>query len=241
MATTTTMPKAESMAPAAATIPPLENGDRLTRPEFERRYDAMPHLKKAELIEGVVYVPSPVSFDKHGGLHFDLIGWLAQYRMTTPGVRGGDNTSLRLDLDNMPQPDAFLMLLPSHGGQAVIDEDGYVAGAPELIAEVAASSASYDLHDKLGVYRRSGAREYVVWRVYDQAIDWFLLREGRYEPLPPGEDGIYRSEVLPGLWLAPAALLGGDLATVGQVLQQGLASPEHAEFVRRLQQAAAGA
>jgi Uma2 family endonuclease len=129
-------------APVTKTVPPLE-----------------PDLKKAELIEGVVYVPSPVSFDNHGGLHFDLITWLGQYRVATPGVRGGDNTSLRLDLDNEPQPDAFLMVLPTHGGQARIDEDGYVAGAPELIAEVAASSASYDLHDKLNAYRRNGVLE----------------------------------------------------------------------------------
>src|SRR5262245_6655339 len=92
---------------AAKKIPPLQNGDRLTSAEFERRYDAMPNLKKAELIEGVVYMPSPVSFEEHGAPHFDVISWLGMYRMMTPGIRGGDNASLRLDLDNMPQPDAF--------------------------------------------------------------------------------------------------------------------------------------
>lgn len=223
--------------PAAKAIPPLESGDRLTRPEFERRYDAMPGLKKAELIEGVVYVPSPVSFDNHGGQHFDLITWLGQYRLMTPGIRGGDNTSLRLDLDSMPQPDAFLLILPSHGGQARIDADGYVAGAPELIAEVAASSVSYDLNQKLDVYRRSGAREYIAWRVLDQAIDWFVLREGLYQTLSLDAGGLYKSEVLPGLWLDPAALLRGDLVSAVQTLQQGIASPEHAAFVARLQQA----
>jgi Uma2 family endonuclease len=228
-----------SVLPAAATenIPPLENGDRLTRAEFERRYDAMPNLKKAELIQGVVYVPSPVSFEKHGGLHFDLITWLGQYRLATPGVRGGDNTSLRLNIDSMPQPDAFLLILPSHGGQARVDEDDYVAGGPELVAEVAASSVSYDLHDKLDVYRDNGVREYIAWRVLDQAIDWFILRGDRYEPLPLDADGLYKSEVLPGLWLDPAALVRGDLVSAVQALQQGLASPEHAAFVARLQQA----
>jgi hypothetical protein len=217
-----------------ASIPPLENGDRLTRPEFERRYDAMPGVKKAELIEGVVYVPSPVSHTNHGGPHFDVIAWLGMYRMSTPGVQGGDNSSLRLDLDNEPQPDAFLMIQPDRGGQAKIDSDGYIAGAPELLAEVAASSASYDLHDKLNAYRRSGALEYVVWRVLDQAIDWFILREGNYERLAPDAVGIYKSEVFPGLWLDAAALLRGDLTTVAQILQQGLASPEHAAFAARL-------
>src|SRR5437773_5606378 len=105
MATTTTVPKSEPQAPATATVPPLQNGDRLTRPEFERRYDAMPHLKKAELIEGVVYVPSPISTN-HSGPHFDVITWLGLYCAFTPGVKGFDNTSLRLDMDNEPQPDA---------------------------------------------------------------------------------------------------------------------------------------
>src|SRR5712692_1524440 len=125
MTTTTRRPASQPQAPATATIPPLENGDRLTRAEFERRYDAMPHLKKAELLEGVVYVPPPVSFDEHGGPHFDLITWLGLYRIATPGVRGGDNASLRLDLDNEPQPDAFLLVLPTHGGQARLSKDGY--------------------------------------------------------------------------------------------------------------------
>jgi Uma2 family endonuclease len=223
--------------PAAEAIPPLENGDRLTRPEFERRYDAMPGLTKAELIEGKVYMPSPVSID-HDGPHFDLITWLGIYRVATPGVRGGDNGSLRLDLDNEPQPDAYLMILPTHGGQAGISTDRYVEGAPELVAEVAASSVSYDLHDKLNAYRRNEVREYVVWRVLDRAIDWFVLREGRYDRLPPDEAGLYKSEILPGLWLDAAALVHGDLASVLRSLQQGLASAEHAAFVAQLLQKA---
>ena len=140
-------------------IPPLQNGDWLTREEFERRYDATPGLTKAELIDGVVYMPPPVSHDDHSEPHFDLIGWLAQYRALTPGVRGGDNGSLRLALGSMPQPDGYLLILPSHGGQARIDEDGYVEGAPELVAEVSASRASFDLNDKLNTYRRGRVRE----------------------------------------------------------------------------------
>jgi Uma2 family endonuclease len=217
----------------------LRNGDRLTRAEFERRYAAMPDVKKAELIEGEVYMPSPVS-DDHSGAHFDLITWLGLYRLATPGVVGGDNGTLRLDLDNEPQPDAFLRILASHGGQARVDADGYVTGAPELVAEVAVSSVSIDLHGKLHVYRRNGVREYVVWRVEDAQIDWFVLREGRYEPLPRTPAGLYQSEVLPGLCLDPAALIRGDLLTVFQAVQQGLAGPEHAAFVARLRQAASG-
>lgn len=216
-------------------IPPLENGDRLTRPEFERRYAAMPHVKKAELIEGVVYMPSPVS-NEHAEPHFNLIAWLAFYRAATPGIAGGDNGTVRLDLDNEPQPDAFLRILAEHGGQSRVDDDGYVSSAPELVAEVARSSVSIDLHQKLNAYRRNGVREYLVWRVEDRAIDWFVLREGRYEPLAAGTDALYRSEVLPGLWLDAAALLRGGLQAVFQVVQRGIDSAEHAEFLRRLQE-----
>jgi len=212
-------------------VPPLQAGDRLTRAEFERRYEAMPHVTKAELLEGVVYMPSPVSDAFHAGPHFDLIGWLGIYRFATPGIRGGDNGTLRLDLDNDPQPDAYIRILPEHGGQARVSADGFVEGSPEWIGEVAASSASYDLHVKLHVYRRNGVREYVVWRVYDRVIDWFVSREGKFERMPMGTDGIFRSEVLPGLWLDPQALLDGDLVRLNSIAQQGLASPEHAAFV----------
>jgi Uma2 family endonuclease len=213
----------------------LENGDRLTRDEFERRYEAMPHLKKAELIEGVVYVPSPVRYHHHGAPHALLVGWLVQYAAGTPGVAVSDNSTVRLDLDNEPQPDALLLIDPACGDQARVSPDDYIEGSPELVAEVASSSVSYDLHAKLHVYRRNGVREYVVWRVLEQAIDWFVLRAGRYERLPVDANGLLRSEVFPGLWLDAAALVRGELATVLAIVQQGLGSPEHTAFVERLQ------
>jgi Uma2 family endonuclease len=212
----------------------LENGDRLSRAEFERRYEAMPHLKKAELIEGVVYVPSPVRHRLHGRPHTHVIVWLGQYEAGTPGVEASDNSTVRLDLDNEPQPDALLLIDPERGGQTRFSEEGYIEGAPELVVEVASSSASYDLHAKLHAYRRNGVREYVVWRVLDQEIDWFALREGQYERLQPGGDGILRSEVFAGLWLDPVALVCSDMATVLATGQQGLTSPEHTTFVTRL-------
>ena len=215
-------------------VPALENGDRLTRAEFERRYDAMPNLKKAELIEGVVYVPSPIRHPQHGAPHAQLIGWLVQYAASTPGVEVGDNSSVRLDLDNEPQPDALLFIDPACGGQVRISADGIIEGAPEFVAEVASSSVSYDLHAKLHVYRRNGVREYIVWRVLEREIDWFVLRAGQYERMPVDAQGLLRSEVFPGLWLDPAALVRGDLATILAIVQQGLASPEHAAFVTRL-------
>ena len=227
---TTSTPSASSRAK----VPPLENGDVLTRAEFERRYEAMPHLKKAELIEGVVYVPSPVRHRAHSHPHIHLTGWLVQYEAGTPGVEAGDNGTVRLDLDNEPQPDALLFIDPACGGQARIDADDYIEGAPELVAEVASSSASYDLHVKLRVYRRNGVREYIVWRVLEQELDWFVLRAGQYARMSVDAEGLLKSEVFPGLWLDPAALLRGDLATVLAVVQRGLASPEHAAFVARL-------
>jgi Uma2 family endonuclease len=212
-------------------IPPLENGDRLTRDEFERRYAAMPHLKKAELIEGVVYVPAALRFRSHGQPHGEIMTWLGVYRAFTPKVELGDNPTVRLDLDNAPQPDAVLLI---DGGQAIISSDDYVEGAPELVVEVAASSAAYDLYDKKRAYRRNGVREYLVWRVYDREVDWFSLEAGEYIKLEPDNDGIMRSQVFPGLWLATSQLLSGKMNEVLAVLQQGLNSVEHNQFSQRL-------
>lgn len=221
--------------PARRGIPTLENGDRLSRAEFERRYDAMPEVKKAELIEGEVYLGSPVRYGQHGKPHGQLMTWVGVYSAGTPGVEFGDNGSIRLDLDNEPQPDAFLMLSPRHGGRVTISDDDYVEGAPELVAEIAASNVSYDLGKKLHVYRRNGVQEYIVWRVRDLALDWFVLREGQYSRLAPEADGLLRGEVFPGLWLDAPALLRGDLATVLARVQEGLRSTDHAAFAARLQ------
>ncbi len=216
-------------------VPPLNNGDRLTRAEFERIYTARPEIKKAELIEGVAYVPSPTRYLEHGEPLFDAIGWLSVYRAATPGVKGGDNTTLRLDLENEPQPDALLRLLPEYGGNSRVGEDGYLEGAPELIVEVAATSASYDLNQKKRVYARSGVAEYVVYLAYEQRVIWFKLREGVYEELQPDEKGVLKSEQFPGLWLQPDALLAGEISHLLETLQRGLASPDHSTFCDALE------
>ena len=215
-------------------VPVPENGDRLTRAEFERRCEARPDLKKAELIEGVVHMPSPTRFRNHGRPQGALVGWLFAYAAVTPGVQLGDNSTVRLDLDNEPQPDAALFIDPEAGGQARVDEDDYIEGAPELIAEVVASSASYDLHDKLHVYRRNGVREYLVWRTLDRGFDWFELADGAYRLRQPDDSGVVASRVFPGLRLAVDALLRGDLPAVLAAQQRGLAEPAHAEFVKNL-------
>ncbi len=207
------------MTSTISTIPLLENGDRLTRTEFERRYQRMPQLKKAELIEGIVYMPAALRFRKHGKPHGQIIAWLGFYAAATPGIELGDNCTVRLDAENEPQPDVLLRI---EGGQSIVSEDDYIEGAPELIVEIAASSASYDLHDKLRAYRRNQVQEYIVWRVDDRELDWFRLVEGKYVQLPINDEGIICSEIFSGLWLDKQALLTGDLAKVLAVLQQGM-------------------
>jgi hypothetical protein len=230
---TTPADSAAALPPTWPAIPPLENGDRLSRAEFERRYVAMPNLKKAELIEGVVYMPSPVRFDRHGEQHLSLICWAGTYMAFTKGVRAADNASARLNEENEPQPDVSLFIESASDSMAHVDDEGYLAGSPDMLGEVASSSVSIDLGAKFRAYRAAGVREYIVWRVLDNALDWFVLRGTDYVRLVPGSDGILRSERLPGLWLDSAALLGGNLPRVLEVVHQGLQSPEHAQFVAK--------
>ncbi|MEM1393457.1 MAG: Uma2 family endonuclease [Cyanobacteria bacterium P01_H01_bin.150] len=214
-------------------IPLLENGDRLTRHEFERRYTAMPDNRKAELIEGIVYMASPLRIRSHGEPHGNLILWLGTYKITIPGLILGDNSTVRLDLDNEQQPDVVLLFDDKNGEQARISEDDYIEDAPELVAEVAASSASNDLHEKKNAYRRNGVLEYIVWQVFENKIDWFYLQNGEYISLEADAEGIIKSKIFPGLWLATSALLAGEMNQVLKVLQQGLNSSEHAEFIKQ--------
>jgi Uma2 family endonuclease len=215
-------------------VPVLWAGDKLTRDEFERRYAAMPDLKKAELIEGVVYVGSPVRHAHHGRPDRVLSSWLTFYEEATPAVDSSSNATLRLDLDNEPQPD-LLLRLPEHaGGRSRIAADGYLEGPPELVIEVAASSVSYDLHQKLGVYRRNGVPEYLVHRADDREVDWFVLEGGVYVRQQPDAAGMLKSRVFPGLWLDVPALLRGDLQALRAAIERGTADPLHAALVRRL-------
>jgi hypothetical protein len=217
-------------------IPALENGDHLSLEEFERRYNAMPAEVRAELIEGRVFMAPAVSLNGHGTPHFYFTGALCSYALATPGVLGSNDSSIRLDIRNMPQPDVFLYIHPSCGGQAKVADDDYLAGAPEFVAEIAATPATYDLHEKLAVYARHGVREYLVWRTYDNAVDYFTLGNGGYTRLDMTE-GVYRSRVLPGLWLRPEAIIEWNWPVVLQTIQQGVASPEHADFLSKLQAA----
>ena len=223
------------MSSVITTTPPLVDGERLSREEFHRRYLAMPHVKKAELIDGVVHMPSPLRNSAHALPDQDLAGWIAHYRWQTPGLRGGSNGTIRFQGDNELQPDAMLMIERSHGGQAMLDADDYITGGPELVAEVSASSASKDRNKRKRVFLTNGVREYVMVRTEQDAVDWFVLRDGKYEALPLKE-GVFESEVFPGLWLDPAALVHGNGTAVLATLQRGIASPEHEAFVEKLRQ-----
>jgi Uma2 family endonuclease len=211
-------PMTTAERPETKSFPPLESGDRLTRAEFERRYSCRPDIKKAELVEGVVYVASPVRITKHAQPHLHVATWLGVFQGRSPGIIAGDNGTVRLDLDNEPQPDAFLAWDEEHGGQAKLSDDDYLEGAPELVVEVAASSAAYDLHDKLRAYRRNGVQEYIVWQILEERIDWFRLRDGEYVALSPDAKGLVQSEVFPGLRLDVGAMLKGDLDRVLRAL-----------------------
>ena len=221
-------------------VPPLKHGERLTREEFERRYEGMPHLKKAELIEGVVYMPSPVRIDFHGRPHAQIMAWLGAYWIATPGVDLADNTTVYLDSNNEHQPDALLRIEPVQGGRSRIIDEGYVEGAPELIVEIAGTSADYDLQEKLGVYRRCGVQEYIVWQTQDGRLDWFQLINEEYVTLAPNAEGVIESQVFPGLRLAVAALIEGDRAKVSSELGAGLQTTVHTVFVERLAKTESG-
>ena len=203
------------VASSAPTFTILENGDRLDRLEFERRYTAS-NIKKAELIEGIVHVASPVRFTTHAKPHAQIVGWLGTYQAMKTFLKVGIEPTVRLDPDNEPQPDAVLFRL---GGNAQIDEDGYITGAPELIVEIAASTVSYDLRTKKRAYERNSVKEYIVWRTLDQQIDWFVLKNDQYVELTPDAEGIMHSQEFAGLRLHVSAILNGDMSTVLKALQ----------------------
>ena len=236
MATQLTAPNPVWRERAQRDVALLENGAHLSAHEFLRRFEAMPEVKKAELINGVVYMGSPVRLDRHGEPDSLIQTWLGNYCIATPGVKHAINSTARLGPDDVPQPDGLLRILPECGGQTRLDAKGYLLGAPELAVEVAASSASLDVREKLASYRRAGVREYLVWRTEDDALDWWVLEDDEYRPLAAGDDGVLRSRVFPGLWLNAEALLAGDGPRLMATLHKGLASPEHAAFVTALRQ-----
>ncbi len=218
--------------PPTKCIPQLQSGDRLNSTEFLRRYEAMPSLKKAELIEGVVYVmSSPVRYEAHTKPDGTMHGIMGFYAISTPGVVFGPNGTVELDSENTFQPDGFLRKLPEKGGQTHIDDRDYVIGAPELIVEIAASSASIDLGKKRDVYLKHRVPEYICWLTEsDAGFKWWFLVNGQYVELLPDADGITRSRTFPGFWLDIAAILSDNKARIRETMELGLASAEHGAF-----------
>ncbi|MFI5461275.1 MAG: Uma2 family endonuclease [Isosphaerales bacterium] len=228
------MSTAERVKPK--TLPPLVPGQHLDQPTFHERYEAMPADTLAELVGGVVYMPSPMRLD-HGKSSRFVAGWLFHYECHTSGIEGGDGSTVKLYRKGEPQPDHHLLIPAGLGGQSSVDDENYLTGAPELIVEVARSSRAYDLNQKKADYEGARVREYLVVELGPDCIHWFVRRGDRFEDLSPGPDGVYRSEVFPGLWLDPEALYAEDLDRLIQVLEQGVATPEHAAFVARLARA----
>jgi Uma2 family endonuclease len=224
--------KAAGPAPGAA-VPRLLNGDHLTVPEFERRYEATPDIKFAELIEGIVVMSPPIS-NLHSDTHGLLYALLKRYAWATPGVAATLCASLRLDGQNEYQPDAMLRIKSGPQSRCKVGPDGLLEGSPELAAEIAVSSAGYDLHEKKAVYQRALVREYFVWEVMDAKIYWFGLEAGQYVELKPRADGIICSRTFPGLWLDIRALLAGDEDKVLRALDKGIKSAAHRAFVENL-------
>ena len=243
--------RASTGSPEPSEVPPLRDGDRLDQPEFHRRYLAMPPGCRAELIEGLVYLyddgngesmASPVSLSAHGKPHLYASGWIFTYCVKTPGLVTGNDSSILLDTKNEPQPDTLLGIPTELGGRTrerMKNDKTYLDGAPELILEVSAATARTDLNQKLEAYHRNGVREYVVILTDRRPaeVHWFDFAAGERAQLGH-DDGVFRSKVFPGLWLDADALLAGDLTRLVAVLEQGLATAEHAAFVERLNAAA---
>jgi len=218
--------------PDRLSLPPLVPGQRLDRVTFHERYAAMPSNVRAELVGGVVYMGSPLWY-RHGGYDQLIAGWIVYYQMFTPGTDGASNTTTVFEDYGEHQPDQSLWITEDRGGRSRLVE-GFIEGPPELVVEVGYSSRNFDLGPKKADYQRAGVAEYLFIGVDPEVIRWFGLRDGRYVDLAAGGDGLYRSEVFPGLWLDSRALFAKDRRTLIAALDRGLATPEHAAFVARL-------
>jgi Uma2 family endonuclease len=215
-------------------LPPLENGDQLDQPTFHERYQAMPEVTRAELIGGIVHMPSPQKVP-HSKAQKLVLRWLDEYAEATPGTEALVNNTQILGLDSEPEPDACLFIVPEFGGRVYVGEDEYLHGSPELIVEVSSSTESIDLNRKKHDYQKAGVREYVVLALRLQQVFWFVRQRGKYKECPLPAGGIFRSRGFPGLWLDAEAMLRNHRQGVLAALRQGLATPEHAAFVGKLE------
>lgn len=220
--------------PNHSLVPPLRDGDRLSLEEFERRWEATPDLKRAELIEGQVYMnAASLRWDWHAEPHGLVVHVMNSYSFATPGVRCGLEPSFRMEPNSMPQPDAVLRVHEDWGGQSRLAR-GYLIGSPEFLVEISASTEKHDLETKKDLYQQAKVQEYFVWSVLDEKIISFSLSGEEYLEVVPDASGVLKSSVLPGLWFDTAALIHGDRDRIADVLRAGLQSPEHEQFVAKL-------
>ena len=224
---------APAIKPVTEKVPPLSNGDQLDAAEFCRRWNAMPNLRHAELIGGQVYMNPPVSAGSHGLPHGQILLWLGYYAAMTEGVEQISESSVHFGPQDLPQPDAILRIKDQFGGTSRL-VDSELHGAPELVAEVAASSASYDLFQKKQRYQENGVLEYLVWVVHERRFVWFALESTRYVQLTQARNGIIKSQLFPGLWLDTNGMLGHDQQKVLATANRGMQSPEYIEFAKKL-------
>lgn len=215
-------------------IPFLENGDCLDGEEFLRRWEAMPEVKQAELVEGVVFINAAVRFRSHGTPASAVVAWLQFYVAETPGLECGVEATVALDHSNLVQPDVCLLVSPEANGNCSLNEHGILEGSPELIVEISASSANRDLHQKKEVYEKLGVAEYIVWDVEKKEIIWFMNLPEGFLRQSPDKNGLLRSRVFPGLQLRSEDLLNRDLKALQGIVQTGVKSAEHEKFVQTL-------
>jgi Uma2 family endonuclease len=213
-------------------VPPFQSGDAMDQPTFHELYEATPPGFRAELIGGIVYMPSPVA-PRHGKPHGMLGGWSTVYCESTEGTEAFVDTTMIMARDSEPQPDLSLIVYPEAGGQLEVSAKGYFEGAPELAVEIAHSSRSIDLNAKKRDYELYGVREYIVVEAKTQIVHWFVRRGAKFVDLAT-DGGVFKSRAFPGLWLDPEAIFDRSPKRLLATLRLGLATPEHAKFAAKL-------
>lgn len=195
----------------------LHSGDRMSRDEFLRRWERIPEIKRAELIDGVVYLASPVS-ELHSDYEQLFNRWLSHYQERTEGLKVMPAATFLL-AGSSPQPDLALIRLSgsSRSGKK------FREGPPELVVEIAYSSLAYDLGPKLELYRRGGVAEYITVLLEEKKVQWRVLENRRYHALRPS-GGYLKSRAYPGLWLDPKAVFPPRIRELLASVEAGLAS-----------------
>ena len=190
-------------------IPPLNQGDQLSHSEFERRRGLHPEIKKAELINGLVFLEMTVG-PAHADVHKMVMTLLGVYEARHPETQALDNATVVLGDDEV-QPDALLSR--REGGRAVLGDQN-IQGPPELVIEVAASSSAYEANLKRLLYEGAGVEEYAVLQIFEQQVDWWVARGDRFQRVLPDSAGVFSSTLFDGLRLNATAIWAGDMAAV---------------------------